>query len=631
MQGFAGGNGAAATTIGGTMRGSRLAVTGILALAVGGAVIGLQARGAVAELERDLDTARSLLVRAGRPQAGTPARRVALARRAEAHVLAARQRLDAWPLRLLVAVPMLGRDVRAAATVTDAALRTARAAERVATALGSAERRPGARSISAAAEALLDLGMVLDASAERVERARTLFAGRARSRFLADVRSAERASLRAGRGLRVVAGLYGPRGSRRYFLAFQNPGELRGTGGLIGEYGILEASPTGPLVREVRPREELQRRLRQPAPPPSGLPGRYHRLGVTRDWRAVNIPPDLPTVGRMIVALYRASGGERLDGAILLDPLALARILRVTGPIKVEGVRLGPTTLVNATMLDAYVRYGRDSVGRRRYLGLVGLRAAAAARRALSARPEALFRALADAAQYRHLAMYASDPAIEDILLSLGVGGSANAPPVGDYLMPVGVNAAGNKVDTFLQRDLRYVVRLQPDGGARVRAAITLHNGAPERGLPRYVLGPFDRRFRSGENRILQSLYVANSYGFTRAARDGRRVRAGADQEFRSLALTQVVSIPAGRSTTISYDLVRNAAVQAEDGHMRYRLLLRPQPTVKPDRLHVAVSAPAGWRFVQVPADFASDRSTVRWSGLLDREQLLEFVLSATT
>jgi hypothetical protein len=44
----------------------------------------------------------------------------------------------------------------------------------------------------------------------------------------------------------------------------------------------------------------------------------------------------------------------------------------------------------------------------------------------------------------------------------------------------------------------------------------------------------------------------------------------------------------------------------------------------------VAVSAPAGWRFVQVPSGFAGDPSAVRWSGLLDRERLLEFVLVRT-
>ena len=101
----------------------------------------------------------------------------------------------------------------------------------------------------------------------------------------AAARSAENAALRAGHGLGILATLYGPTGSTRYFLAFQNPGELRGTGGLIGQYGILEASPAGPVVRKVQTLQTLQTRLRGSVPPPPGLAGRYRRLGVTSDWR----------------------------------------------------------------------------------------------------------------------------------------------------------------------------------------------------------------------------------------------------------------------------------------------------------------------------------------------------------
>jgi uncharacterized protein DUF4012 len=610
------------------MRWSRLAFAAILAMAAGGVVLGAQVHSAVAGIERDLEAARSLLGRAAGARAGSSAERLHLARRAERRVVAARRRLNEWPMRPLGAVPLFGRDVRAAGAVTDAALDVARAAERVATALRTAERRPGARSLEATARALSELSQELRDGAAQVQRARTLLAGEARKRFLKEARPAEGAALRAGGGLGVLAALYGPPGSARYFLAFQNPGELRGTGGLIGQYGILEASPTGPAVREVRPLKTLQTRLHGAVPPPSGFARRYRKLGVTADWRSVNIPPDLPTVGRLIVAMYRRSTGERLDGVILVDPLALARILRVSGPITVQGVRLGPDRLVRALLLDAYIRHPTDKDARRRFLSRVGLQAAAATRRALVARPVSLIQALARAARGRHLAVYATDSAAERTLFELGIAGNATAPPVGDYLMPVGVNAAANKVDTFLRRHLRYSVRLQPDGGARVSASVTLRNGAPSGGLPRYLIGPFDRRFQAGESRTLQSLYVAGAYGFTRAARDGRGVHVVTEEELNGLALTQDVSIPAGRSTTVSYELFRHAALQVEGDSLHYRLLLRPQPTVHPDKLDVAVTAPGGWRFAAPPRGFAGDGSVVRWSGRLDRERSLDFLLT---
>jgi hypothetical protein len=110
------------------------------------------------------------------------------------------------------------------------------------------QRRPhwtGSR-IGRASAALLTLGDVLGQTIDRVRAAKPLVAARApRSRFLAEAQQARQVAFAAGQGLRMAAGLYGPAGSTRYFPAFQNPAELRGTGGPIGQYGIVESDPRG--------------------------------------------------------------------------------------------------------------------------------------------------------------------------------------------------------------------------------------------------------------------------------------------------------------------------------------------------------------------------------------------------
>ena len=45
----------------------------------------------------------------------------------------------------------------------------------------------------------------------------------------------------AARAAELIPPMLGADGKRRYFLAFQNPAESRGTGGLLGAYGVLEA------------------------------------------------------------------------------------------------------------------------------------------------------------------------------------------------------------------------------------------------------------------------------------------------------------------------------------------------------------------------------------------------------
>ena len=135
--------------------------------------------------------------------------------------------------------------------------------------------------------------------------------------------------------------------------------------------------------------------------------------------------------------------------------------------------------------------------------------------------------------------------------MGLGVGGSAAAPPGADYLMAVGVNAGGNKLDAFLRRTLDWRVRLAADGSATATASLTLHNEVSVAGLPSYIVGPYDARFRKGVNEQIQTLYVAGGYGFTKASLDGRQVSAEAQTDFGGLALTQSVGVAAGDSATL--------------------------------------------------------------------------------
>ena len=593
------------------------------ALAAGGAV---WAASQASRVQADLLASRDLLGRAATLGAEPPARRSALVEQAGAHARRARARLDRWPLRQLGSLPLAGRDVRVARAVSDATVRVVDATRGVAAALGPLLAGPPTRAtITRTSGALLALGDAIDGGAARVRATRPLLVALGpRATFLRQAEQAGQVAGRAGQGLRLAATLYGPAGSARWFLAFQNPAELRGTGGLIGQYGILESDPRGPRLTRVETYVALEQRTRARVALPAEVERRYGRFGTDRLWSAVNIPPDLPTVGRIVLELYRRTTGTRIDGMIAADPLAVAGILGVSGPITVEGSRLDAGNVAAATMVDAYVRYRADNQARRAFLEKTALATFAAFRQALGRSPDALVRALAVAARGRHLQVYSSDPAAERALLELGIGGDTAAPPAGDYLLPVTINTGGNKLDAFLHRTLRYRVRLGPDGGARTSASITLRNDSAASGLPRYILGPYDARFRAGENYQFQTLYVAGAYGFTAATRDGRRVGAEAQAELGGLAISQEVAIPPGRSVTLAYELERRDALLRAGDRASYRLLVRPQPTVHPDQLEVAVQAPPGWRPRSAPPGFRQRGGELTWSGPLDRPRTFQ-------
>jgi len=595
------------------------------------AAVAAAARGQARLVEDDLAVTRSLLARAGGFQAGRLEQRQALIDQAEASAANAEARLGRWPLRQLGAVPLLGRDVRVARAVAASATSTVEGTRRLVTALQPVQTRPPTRAtILAASNAFLELHRTLELDVERVRSTRALTTGSARDRYLEAATAASQTAQRAGQGLRLAAGLWGRAGSARWFLAFQNPAELRGTGGLIGEYGILESAPDGPKLTTVAHYQDLDLRTREGVELPRQLASRYDRFAVDRAWSAVNIPPDMPAVGRIVTRLYQQTTGDRIEGVIAADPLAVAQVLRVSGPIQAGEVRLTAENVASETLVQAYVRYADDNAARRRFLEQTARATFEAFRRALARRPLELVRGLAGAARGRHVQVYSRDPAGQQALLGLGVGGSAAAPAAGDYLMPVGINAGGNKLDAFLHRTLGWRVRLAADGSAAATASLTLRNAVPPVSLlPRYIVGPYDERFRAGVNEQIQTLYVAGGYGFTRATLNGRRVGAEAAADLGGLALTQSLGVPAGSAATIAYQLARPDAVERlGDDRLRYRLLLRPQATVRPDQARVAVTAPPGWAFAALPPGVRVKDATASWSGTLDREHALVFELS---
>jgi hypothetical protein len=225
--------------------------------------------------------------------------------------------------------------------------------------------------------------------------------------------------------------------------------------------------------------------------------------------------------------------------------------------------------------------------------------------------------------------VYVADPAGQRTVVDLGLSGSAAAPATGDYLMPVGINAGGNKLDAFLRRTVRWRVRLNEEGAAQATAAFTLANDGPASGLPRYIIGPYDSDFQAGQNEQIATLYVAGGYGFTRASLDGQPSGAEAQADFGGLALTQQVGVMAKSTVTLGHELARSAAAERlGDDRLRYRLLLRPQATVRPDQAKITVEAPPGWRFSKLPATARAEKRSATWNGAFDREHELVFELA---
>ena len=152
--------------------------------------------------------------------------------------------------------------------------------------------------------------------------------------------------------------LLGADGEARYFVAFVSPSEARGTG-FLGNYGMLSVTDGEVDLVEVGRNDELNT-AGSPDKVITGPPeylARYGRFEPASTWENITFTPDGPTAGQVMAELYEQSGRSlQVDGVIRIDPTGLSRLLRLTGPITVEGLpyALDATNVVSFLQVEQY-------------------------------------------------------------------------------------------------------------------------------------------------------------------------------------------------------------------------------------------------------------------------------------
>ena len=131
---------------------------------------------------------------------------------------------------------------------------------------------------------------------------------------------------------RVVPSMLGTHGPRRYFLAFQNIAEARGTGGLPGAFAVLRADRGHLSFEHFGNNTEMN--ARADVDLGAEFAAQYGNNQPTSAWANSNMSPHFPYAGRIWTEYWRAHSGRRLDGAIAIDPASLGLLLRVTGPAR---------------------------------------------------------------------------------------------------------------------------------------------------------------------------------------------------------------------------------------------------------------------------------------------------------
>jgi hypothetical protein len=405
-------------------------------------------------------------------------------------------------------------------------------------------------------------------------------------------------------GAALLAGLpefLGSDGARTYFFGAANPAELRGTGGLIGAYSLLTVRDGRLRFSTFAPIHAIPHAPLDEVPPPNeDFATNYEQFREEgRFWTSINVMPDFPSVAEAILSGYESGTGERLDGVIVVDPFALAALLETTGPVNLRGygVEIDADNVVPFTTNEAYSLFS-DSARRKRVLGDV----ARVAFERFMAHPVEMqdLRRLVEAAADRHIQVYSTDPAMQDVLRGTATGGTL-IPPMsdGDFVSIVISSGAGSKVDFYQRRRIAYSVVLHDDGTATATTELLLHNRAPTSGQPTYVLGSSPLVDEPGESIELVHVYCGRDCVPRQASLDGDPVDVFTRSDLGARYVQHYYSIRAGEEVAFQVGWDDPDAWTGNSSGGSFRTTFVNQTTVEPAVVQIRIQPPPGMAIVE--------------------------------
>jgi hypothetical protein len=373
----------------------------------------------------------------------------------------------------------------------------------------------------------------------------------------------------------LAPSMLGADGPRTYLVGFQTPAEARGTGGLLGGFGIVRFDNGSAAVDTLAPNTELVE-----ASAKIDLGPEFNRVyGWTNpytDFRNSNLSPHFPYAAQIWKSMWEGQTNQQVDGVIAIDPVALSYLLGAVGPITMpDGEVVTEQNVVELTMSTAYVRFppeykyfGADVLAlpdrRKAYLQSIAREAVNKLTGTVKS-PRKILDALARAVGEGRIAVWSANPADQAILEETPL---AHIVPDDDapYAEVVINNLAGNKMDYYLKREIEYVAD-DCDGEMRNSTiTVRLANTATDKPLPEQVSGSGGLlngapiKLPSGS--MLTSVRVISTKGarMMSVTANGERTKAITNTERGHPSFEVQVAIPPGQSGELMFRLTEPTA-----------------------------------------------------------------------
>jgi hypothetical protein len=290
----------------------------------------------------------------------------------------------------------------------------------------------------------------------------------------------------------VLGSLQGLLEGRTYLVFGANNAEMRAGSGMFLSATTLTTKGGHLHIGDVRPTNRLV--LAKGVETPQELAQNWSWLDTGKDFRNLALSPRFAQSAEIASRMWeQVPGGGPVDGVLAVDAEALAQVMKVVGPVTVNGTKYTSETVRYQLLNGQYLQFPKNREERTDQLGEVA--------RAVFDKLEQgdwkvgrLANALISSVGGRHLLLWSGDKQEQ----AGWAAASADGPLEDDSLAVSVLSRGANKLDYFLRASAKITTH-RVDAGTDVQVAIELHNPVPSYKQPRYVEGPNVEGLQPGE------------------------------------------------------------------------------------------------------------------------------------
>lgn len=530
--------------------------------------LGYEAQAAKANLEQARDAARQVKTALSKGQVDEAMR---LADSAAAFAHDANAETHSVPWTIAANIPWLGSPFRSAQQISGVVLGVAtdvlQPSAQVAVVLAPSqllkdgrldvqslrEKAPALTSISAAAQRL----NIESASITNPTYIRSV--GTARTDLQEQTASLAKFLDGVSIAAKLVPSMMGGDGPRTYLMGFQTNAEARGTGGILGGFGILRFDNGQPAVEVLGSNTELTHPF-TPIDLGREFNDLYGYTNPTTDFRNSNLSSHFPYAAQIWRSMWAQQSGTTVDGVLALDPVALSYILAAVGPVTLpDGEIISKDNVVEITESTAYLRYPTDQLARKHYLQTIAGGVVKKMTGPLNS-PRDLLEGLGKAVREGRIALWSATDTEQKILEQTMLAHEIpdDAAPYAELVVN---NLAGNKIDYYLRREIEYSADACNGPTRNTTVTIRLKSVVPNVPLPEYVAGALGLnpqvpiRLPSGSMLTSVRLVATKGAMLESAFSNGQRVSVFTNAERGHPTFEIQVAIPPRQSGELTFHL----------------------------------------------------------------------------